>query len=162
MKRRISGIFLVLVLVLSLCLATALPVTADNPPDKKPVSWVTAASNGNKLFPHSISSALVVKQLSDGTTVGHVEGHVFYANQTYVCDDFISSNFYDNTAEFEGYFYCKQTDTIERNKWVLTDNGEPGMYADTMVIYTDWNGVDYDTVMFLVLVNGNIQVHVGN
>jgi hypothetical protein len=75
MKRKIFGVTLSLLIVLSLCLSTAVPAMAADPePDNQPIGWVSlGGSNGRVKDEQGVHGrvSILVKKLSDGTTVGH-------------------------------------------------------------------------------------------
>ena len=148
MKRRMSAIFLALVLVLGLCLATTLPVTAKNPPDNKPVAWVNSGSNSNHNPGAHSSEAVSVKLLSDGTTVGKVIAH----NMDTGVREF------GNT--FEVYMHQEPSGLEYEMRFTLVDNGE-GKNSDPDTLMLEfWAGTWIPLSLEpIALTNGNNQVH---
>ena len=166
MKRRMSAIFLALVLVLGLCLATTLPVTAKNPPDNKPVAWVNSGSNSNHNPGAHSSEAVSVKLLSDGTTVGKVIAHNMDTGVREFGNTFDQTEtlFYrdgeSKIAVFAVYMHQEPSGLEYEMRFTLVDNGE-GKNSDPDTLMLEfWAGTWIPLSLEpIALTNGNNQVH---
>ena len=132
--------FLALIIALAMILPMAVPIAADNPPENKPVAWVSfAGSNANNKDVSGSHDQLSihVKKLSDGRTVGFFNNKVFGLGEVY--HEVIDSNFYLDTVTG-----AKVADVLVIDQayglpwylwWRLVDGGEPGHQKDTLEAY---------------------------
>ena len=187
MKRKIVRISLALAVVLSLCLSIGSPViAADN--GNKPVAWVNAAINGNKIKPedypqdtafirNEVAIKASIKLLADGTYVGNIVTHNFSANLSSFTINIDQD--YTFIGELGGVKYAqigvlllqKPTDIEYRARFMFWDYGEPGKddeylmsvaWADFFDFLPDPSWAPWVGSMFLPdggLPNGNVQIH---
>jgi hypothetical protein len=137
--KKLGIILLALTLALVMLVPMVMPVAAGEP-DNKPVAWVNfGGSNGNskdEMGSHQHLSILV-KQLSDGSTVGHIHSVNFTTGEEW--------NFNIIDSRFEEEDGVKVADiltslVVENNItlyfwWQLKDFGEPGNGRDTFKIW---------------------------
>jgi hypothetical protein len=137
--RKLYITLIALVLAVALIVPLAVPAYACQvkKPVVWPVSWVSWVGNEKQHlpdWPYTTSGWGKVTKLSDGTTVGYYISHDIDAatgeKRTYTCDNFTSSYFHDNVAEFYGNSYCKETGQSIRVHCLSIDNGELGRYKD--------------------------------
>jgi hypothetical protein len=184
--KKLYIIMLVLIVALVMNVSMVMPVAACH--NAKPVSWVSWVTNEKQHlpdWPYTTRCVGMVKQLSDGTTVGYYISHDIDATtaekRTYSCDTYTSSDFHDNVAEFYGNSYCKETGQTIRIHEILIDNGEPGRYKDEIMAWVWLPDCGFPDVPYwwpilgpqdnmddpafglpVKITTGNIQVHVGH
>ena len=177
MKKKAAFISLALIIVLSLCLSAALPVTANNP-GNKPVAWVNfggCTANDRDIYGFS-NHAISVKLLSNGTTTGHISAHMFETGKQLVGIGFDDSqtSFYESNgvqiAEFVAWVIQVPDGQPFKVKYLLMDYGEPANGNDKCNIWLWFPGWPENFWVSMYGTEepidapggGNIQVHIRN
>ena len=167
---------LTILIILTITLAMIVPFAsaAAAPLDNQPVSWVSWKGNMTPkiyeaYYPGEghIWGNLIVKILSDGTIVGHIEAKNLLTHTSSYCTEITFVNITDNTAVIEGWFHDPSwSDYPIKERYTLVDNGEPAVGVDRINIelFIDMNGgfsMFGSPVPVPIVTHQNIQVHNG-
>jgi hypothetical protein len=149
MKRKIISIFLALAFSIVLLLTTGVPVMAAKPEENngiKPVAWINySGASGVIDGKDHMFSSIVVKKLSDGTTVGHFimqEERGSRVEEVNVVDSYFHEEangikVADLLTESDGWYIW----------WTLSDAGEPGRPGDTWNYHEGVNITGWDPLI---------------
>ncbi|HEY96193.1 MAG TPA: hypothetical protein G4O15_14790 [Dehalococcoidia bacterium] len=129
----VSSLTLVVILLMSM----SMPVMAaksEEKNDNKPVAWVTASINTGAFMEEHARHSITVKLLTDGSTVGHLNGQTgvnithsvgFWQGRTY----FWTWNDEDTQvkmADFIEFVYSTEYEMNLAIRFQIADYGEPG------------------------------------
>jgi hypothetical protein len=135
--KKLYMILIVMVLSITMLVATVIPVSAESS-GNKPESWVSSFNNSNHVGMPEMHGGhkILVKLLSDGTTVGHVKVWDRITKMTIVSTGFDqtgTTNFWEadgaKIAEFIAFMEASPQSTpspINAVKYQIWDYGEPG------------------------------------
>ena len=137
----------------------------------QPANWVSWEGNVTpKLYEANMGGTghiygnVLVKKLSDGAVVGHINAQNLATHTRSYCVEFISADFSADTAIIEGWFSEPGFENPIRERYTLVDGGEPGVGVDRINIELEiapglWVSFFGSPVPVPLVTHGNIQVH---
>jgi hypothetical protein len=167
--KKLYIMILALILAMAMIVPMTIPVAADPPEDtQKPLAWVNGADcTNNNYAPFGLlSSAISVKYLSDGTTVGKVVTQAIdkFSN----LHIFVHSNTFDQEETYWGmdgdskYFRFVYIEPDgDEFRVTLYDNGEGKKSDPDQNLWEESDGAGGWQTMFPLqpIPNGNNQIH---
>jgi hypothetical protein len=175
--KKLYMMLIVMVLSIAMLIATVIPVSAESS-DNKPVSWVSSFNNSNnEALPEMHGGhKILVKLLSDGTTVGHVKVWDRITKMTLVSNGFDQTpgktHFWEEDGakivEFIAFIeVCPESPPpyINAIKYQIWDYGEPGE-NDIHHVWVSFDGgssfVPFSPPEGLPYYAGHAKVHIGD
>jgi hypothetical protein len=148
--RKVFIFSMVLTLSIILVVSVALPAAAKAPNDNQPVAWVTwGGSNANSKLEMGVhqQASILVKQLADGSTIGHFDMKNFTTGESQSWP-LLDSDFRMVGNAKVANILSKMADPAIPGSpewyfwWQLSDLGEPGVGNDTyqMFAWTEYVG----------------------